>query len=67
MEHAAVSHVWLIETLSELRIYAARNGLPELAAHLEQSIHLAHIELAVREGEHPTMQKPDTDENGQDS
>jgi hypothetical protein len=50
-ERATVSHVWLIETLVELRIYAVQNGLPALAEHLEMAIQLAHVELALREGD----------------
>lgn len=44
-----MSHVWLIESLVELRAYAAQNGLPELARHMELAIQLAHVELALRE------------------
>lgn len=45
-----MSHVWLIESLVELRVYAAQSGLPELAKHLDVAIQLAHLEIAMREG-----------------
>lgn len=41
-----LSQFWIIETLSELRLYAARNDLPRLAEHLESAIQVAHVELA---------------------
>lgn len=66
-EHAVVSHVWLIETLTELRIYAAQNGLTALAEHLEQSIQLAHVELTVREEDQDILQKPETGEGEQET
>ncbi|WP_142080414.1 hypothetical protein [Roseinatronobacter monicus] len=45
-----MSHVWLIESLVELRTYAAQSGLPELAKHLDGAIQLAHLEITLREG-----------------
>ncbi len=41
-----MSHIWLIESLADLRAYAARNNLPALAEHLDTAIQLAHLELA---------------------
>lgn len=66
MEQTAVSHSWLIETLGEVRKYAARNGLPALAEHLEQAIHLAHIEQATLEGQGSEGKKRSNGENGPD-
>lgn len=39
-------HDWLIETLTEALSYARDQNLPALSAHLEQAIHLAHLEIA---------------------
>lgn len=41
-----MSHDWLIETLTEALRYARDQNLPALSAHLEQAIHLAHLEIA---------------------
>lgn len=43
-----MSHSWLFNSLADLRAYAARNNLPELAEHLDMAIQLAHLELANR-------------------
>jgi len=51
IEQFLVSHVWLIESLVELRIYAAQSGLPELAKHLDGAIQLAHLEITLGEGD----------------
>lgn len=56
-------HVWLIESLVELRGYAAQSGLPELAKHLDVAIQLAHLEITMREGR--DGERP-TDANGGD-
>lgn len=45
MEHARVSHLWLIKVLSDLHRYAERNNLPALAEHLETAVQLAHLEI----------------------
>ena len=39
---------WLISEIEELRDYAARHGLPELAAHLNEARLLALTEIASR-------------------
>ena len=59
-----MSHVWLIESLVELRVYAARNGLCELSKHLDLAIHLAHVELALRESEETHLVIQGKDQQG---
>lgn len=41
-----MAHEWMIRTLDDLEDYARRNGLPALAAHLEQARYLAWTECA---------------------
>jgi hypothetical protein len=49
-----MQHQWLISELEGLRDYAALNGLPALAAHLDQARLLALTEIAS--AEHPEDQ-----------
>ncbi len=44
-----MSHVWLIQSLAELRDHAVDSGLTRLAEHLDESIRLAHLEIAALE------------------
>ncbi len=44
-----VCDAWLIESLAELREHAAATGLTELAEHLGEAIHLAHLEIAAQQ------------------
>jgi hypothetical protein len=46
-----MQHQWLIAELEGLRDYAALNGLPALAAHLDQARLLALAEIASTEGQ----------------
>jgi hypothetical protein len=64
MEHVSVSHLWVIETLADLRAYAAAHGLPALADHLDTAIELAHLEIANSGLEGRKAPSPDT-EGGQ--
>jgi len=41
-----MQHQWLISQIEGLRDYAALNGLPALAAHLDQARLLALTEIA---------------------
>ncbi len=56
-----MSHLWLIETLADLRAYAAGHGLPMLADHLETALELAHLEIANSAVEGGKAQPPDMD------
>lgn len=38
-------HDWILEVLSDLRSYALRNGLPDLAERVDQTLRAARIEL----------------------
>ena len=63
-----MSHFWLIESLADLRAYAARHNLPALAEHLDIAIQLAHLELANKAANesHPPTEEgaPDPDPDG---
>lgn len=41
-----MSEDWLLERLADLRCYAQEHDLVALAAHLDQAIALAHVEIA---------------------
>ncbi len=58
-ERALVSHDWLIETLSELQVYARAHDLSALAQHLEQAVQLAHLDIARIEAAHPSGSSSD--------
>jgi hypothetical protein len=60
-----VSHLWLIETLADLRAYAAGHGLPALAEHLDTAIELAHLEIANSAEGAGKPQLPDPDDASQ--
>ncbi len=65
MERTRVTQHWIIEALTDLRLYAAENDLPALAEHLEAAIELAHLELANLDDpppEPPPEDKPDKDD-----
>ncbi len=55
---------WIIEALTNLRIYAAENNLTALAEHLDAAIQLAHLELANLEKAPP--EPPPRDGNSKD-
>ncbi len=40
-------HDWIIDVLSDLRSYALKNGLPELAAEVEACLRVARTEIAA--------------------
>lgn len=46
-----MQHEWLISQIEGLRDYASLNGLPALAAHLDQARLLAMTEIASVEGD----------------
>lgn len=41
---------WVIDVVSDLKTFAERNGLPRLAAQLEETAYLAAIEIASMPG-----------------
>ncbi len=42
-----MTHDWILDVLSDLRSYAARNALSTLAAGLDETIRLARAELGA--------------------
>ena len=55
-----MSYHWLIESLVELRDYAADNDLPAVAEHLDDALRLAHAEIASRDPDGSKNTLPDT-------
>ena len=51
-----MGHEWMIRTIEDLEDYARRNGLPALAAQLEQARYLAWTECASRDFADPMGQ-----------
>ena len=43
-----MSHDWMIDVLQDLRNFAAKNELTELAEQLDDTIHIAVAELTVQ-------------------
>lgn len=44
-------HSWILEVLSDLRRYALKNGLSELAVNLDQTLKAARSEVSAAERE----------------
>ncbi|AGY32443.1 hypothetical protein GQF56_02405 [Rhodobacter sphaeroides] len=42
-----MTHDWILDVLSDLRAYAERNALSELAAGLDETLRLARAELGA--------------------
>lgn len=41
-------HDWIFDVLADLRSYAVKNGLPELAAQVDVTLRVARDEIAAR-------------------
>jgi hypothetical protein len=54
------SHAQMADILTELRIYAAMNGLPNLAEKLDDALMLLHAEARRPARAHPTPAVQDT-------
>jgi hypothetical protein len=48
-------HDWIFEVLTDLRSYALKNGLPALAARVEDTMQLARAEIAAQEAQDGTV------------
>ena len=46
---AFMRHDWIFDVLTDLRSYALKNGLPALAAQVEDAMELARAEIAAQE------------------
>jgi hypothetical protein len=40
-----MQHEWVFEVLKDLKLYAARNSLPALAARVEEALAVAEVEI----------------------
>ena len=58
---------WIIDVLADLRSYAATNGMPALADHLEQTAGVAAMELAQQERHDPEFMSVGHGVSGTDS
>lgn len=52
-----MGNMWIIDVLSDLRTFAEENGLPVLAAELQQTSAVAAIELETTIGAASSMPK----------
>lgn len=41
-------HDWIFDVLTDLRSYAQKNGLPALAAQVEETLRVARAEVAAK-------------------
>ena len=46
-----MKHDWIFDVLADLRTYAEKNHLPQLAEQLEETTLLAAVEIASTEGD----------------
>lgn len=44
-----MSHEWIFDVLADLRAYADRNDLPEIAAKTDELLGVARAEIAARQ------------------
>lgn len=40
-----MAHDWIFDVLNDMRSYASKNGLPALAAQLEETLRVARTEI----------------------
>ena len=57
---------WIMDVLADLKAFAQANGLNKLAEQLEDTSHVATIEIASRSGEAMSVAERQAEEAGSD-
>jgi hypothetical protein len=50
-------HEWLFDVLADMKVYAERHGLVALSAKVDETIEVAHAEIAAAEADDDAPQK----------
>ena len=48
-----MAHDWILDVIADLKAYATKNGLPALAAELDEATLIAATEIASIDGKGP--------------
>jgi hypothetical protein len=57
-----MAHEWILEVLNDMRSYSQKNGLPALAAQLDEVLRVATSEIGPAESNPPPDRSEDQDD-----